>query len=46
MIGAISVVKKEDSQTSYKDDDYEYVDYNNQEFQDNLNMVNWEDCVG
>ena len=44
VIGAIVAIKKEDSQTSYKDDDYEYMDHNNQEFQDILNMVNQEDC--
>ena len=46
VIGAIVAIKKEDSQTTYKDNDYNYMDHNNRKFQDILNMVNQEDCGG
>ena len=40
VIGATIAIKKEDSQTTYKDDDYKYVDHNNQEFSGIGDMVN------
>ena len=45
VIGAIIAVKEEDSQTSYKDDNYKYMHHINQEFQDILNMVNQGGCA-
>ena len=46
VIGAIVAIKKEDSQTTYKNDDYKCVNHNNQDFQDIHNMVNQENNGG